>query len=74
MQAAYIRRKTTRVLGTRFRITGRLRQDVGVGGEGREEGVDIGSVDAILGEGSVCTYVLEVILGTCLTDQVEEAA
>jgi hypothetical protein len=31
MQAAYIRRKTTRVLGTRSRITGRLRQDVAVG-------------------------------------------
>jgi hypothetical protein len=30
----------------------------GVGGKGREEGVDIGTVDAILGEGSVCTEVV----------------
>jgi hypothetical protein len=44
----------------------------GVGREGREEGVDIGTVDAILGEGSVCTEVVEVILGSCVSDQVEE--
>jgi hypothetical protein len=44
----------------------------GVGGEGREEGVDIGTVDAIFGEGSVCTDVFEVILGSCVSDEVEE--
>lgn len=44
----------------------------GVGGEGREEGVDIGTVDAIFSEGSVCTDVFEVILGSCVSDEVEE--
>jgi len=45
----------------------------GVGGKGREEGVDIGTVEAILGEGSVCTEVVEVILGSYMSrGQVEE--
>jgi hypothetical protein len=44
----------------------------GVGGEGREERVDIGTVDSILGEGSVFTDVFEVILGSCVCDEVEE--
>jgi hypothetical protein len=36
----------------------------GVGGKGKEESVAVGTVDAILGEGSVCTEVVEVILGS----------
>jgi hypothetical protein len=44
----------------------------GVGGEGREEGVDIGTVDAIFSEGSVCTDVFEVILGSSVSDEVEK--
>jgi hypothetical protein len=46
---------------------------VGVGGEGGEEGVDVGTVDAILGDGCVCTDVLEVPLGSyVMSGQVEE--
>jgi hypothetical protein len=37
---------------------------VGVGGKGREESVDVGTVDAIFGEESVCTELVEVILGS----------
>jgi hypothetical protein len=44
----------------------------GVGGEGREEGVDIGTVDAILGDGIIRTDVVEVILGIYTSGQVEE--
>jgi hypothetical protein len=44
----------------------------GVGGEGREEGLDIESVDAILGDGTILTDVVEVSLCSRLSDQVEE--
>jgi hypothetical protein len=44
----------------------------GVGGDGREEGVDIGTVDAILGDGTIRTDVVEVILGSYSSGEVEE--
>ena len=44
----------------------------GFGRKGREEGDDIGSVDAILGDGTILTDVVEVSLGSRLSDQVEE--
>jgi hypothetical protein len=44
----------------------------GVGGEGREEGVDIGTVDAILGDGTIFTGVVEVSLGGYTSGEVEE--
>jgi len=41
----------------------------GAGGKGREESVDVGTVDAILGEGSVWTEVVEVILGSYMNTE-----
>jgi hypothetical protein len=61
--------------GGGFADGGVVERDVsgGVGGESGEEGVDIGTVEAILGDGSVCTDVLEEILGSyVMSGQVEE--
>ena len=45
----------------------------GVGGEWREEGVEIGLVGAIGAESGVCTYLIEVNWGSCMSGQAKEA-